>query len=114
MSTTASVSRVALKLRKAEMEPRVTRAVSTGTISAACWRAFSFSASAARLAAAAAFGVEAPGVLLVVAAAVVPVPFAGTVAALVSAAAGALRPQPRRRELVNRVRNAAAWPTAGE
>src|SRR5688572_17845567 len=51
MSTTDSVSSVALNGRNAEISPRVTSAVSTGTISAAAWRALSFSALAARFAA---------------------------------------------------------------
>lgn len=49
MSTAASVSRFELKERNDEIAPRVTGAVSTGTISAAACRAFSFSRSAALL-----------------------------------------------------------------
>src|SRR5688572_25107453 len=49
MSTAASVSTVELKARKAEIGPRATATVSTGTRSAAACRAFSFSASAAFL-----------------------------------------------------------------
>src|SRR4051794_392542 len=59
MSTTASVSNVALKLRNAEIGPRVTAATSTGTCSAADWRALSFSASAAFFAAAGSVFAEA-------------------------------------------------------
>src|SRR5687768_17128710 len=49
MSTTDSVSSVELNERNAEMAPRVISAVSTGTISAAAWRALSFSAVSGRL-----------------------------------------------------------------
>src|SRR5688500_1950341 len=113
MSTIASVSRVALKGRNAEISPRVTSAVSTGTISAAACRALSFSADAARLAAAVGLspgaGTLAPAVVSAAAVLV-----AATAGALVAADAES-RLQPARMNNANTpATRTVEWRTANE
>src|SRR4051812_25316719 len=108
MSTVASVSSVELKLRNEEMGPRATAAVSTGTASAAAWRALSFSACAAFCAAAgsaaAALAAPAAGAAEVEAgAAVVAAVVAGTAASRLQADAQS--------PAAKTISSAVGWPT---